>query len=414
MQKYLVLFLFSLVVIGCSKEVQNETSKVSDEPSNVEDEPLVEQPIDESPEIGLQFFGFPKSRDIGIGIFKTSYGYFSVEGVSSSDFDEDRSSNLVLRKLNEELESNEETIIQIDNDETLYEVRQLDEETYVITSNRYVDEERLYLVPIIRIFKDTGEIVASKIIEPNAELADLHGYVSDLSISNGIIYAAIEYNWTITSIVAFDINLNQNWYIVSNDAKYGKIYDSGDNFYFFATSHGENGRSNVLDAQSLAFVPRDTLWSNSYQGSYDNEFRASKIIGSGSNLYFIGQGGRETPSGSNSNSQGTVVVIDSENGEEKDRFLLNSFGQLIDAEIINQDLVIGGWTNESRLKIIRTSVPGDILWEYEYGPFQNEVVRDILILDNKIVFLGDVQTTSANDDREVVYGILNASDGKLQ
>lgn len=418
MYKYLTVLLVSLILVSCTEaDLSNIPDSIGEKP--IEEEPIEEQPVDETSAIGLQFYGTPKNRDYGIGIFKTSYGYLSIEGIVKNDYVvyESLSSNMIVRKLDENLMLIEENIVEIDTDEVLREVKRIDEETYVIAGKRYQNGERLNHVPVIRIIKDTGEVFNTIIIVPTEGTSDLDGYVSDVSISNGNIYAAVDYNGALTSIVAFDLNLNEQRQISFNRTRYGKIYKSGERFYYFYTTPGEEGISNILNATSLDFATGDILWSNSYEnikGPFETEFRTSKIIGSDSNLYFIGQGGRETSYGTSNISQGTVLVLDVENGEEKDRLLFDSFWRLNDAEIIEQDLVIGGWTNESRLKIVRTNVSGDIAWEYEYGPFQNENVKDFLVSDNKVVFIGNVQTTNVNDDTEVVYGILNVSQGKLQ
>ncbi|WP_025666612.1 hypothetical protein [Aquimarina megaterium] len=403
------IFCIGIIICSCSSDDSPAPAPTGGET------PTEETPT--PPEVGLKFFGLNESSDFGVNIFKTSYGYISFELINGSNgAGTTGDSDIAIRKLTDKLEVIEENIMDTSSYDMLRKAIQIDEDTYILVGSRSVVDFFTSNFPIIQMVNGKGEVLKSTIIGGSAANTSNNGAINDVFLLNNEIYLAINFDGSQTTAIVLDMNLVEKWRNTFNSTRYSKIFADPTAVYFINNKlNPAASLYNTLILNKLNISDGTTVTSTEYEnilGQFNSEFNINKINADNDYLYLAGQGGRPKLAENGQIPQGTLLKVNKTDGNEVARLTFDKYWYLSDIEFSGNDIIIGGWSNRSFIKIDKIDTEGNQIWTYEYNESQNDVVSDIILNDNGLTFIGSVQR-QATGDRDIVAGILK-SDGTLK
>ncbi|AYN66250.1 hypothetical protein D1013_02040 [Euzebyella marina] len=407
MRKLPLLLVLAVFFVSCSKDDApsgNENPKEQHDPDPV---------VEEEPQIGLQFFGNEKEYDMGVSLHTTSEGFIGFEKINETI---DRLENdLAIRKLSPELELIEEIIVEIEGGFDVSQVVSLPDGTFLLVGRRFVMGGSF---PVIQNMNDKGEVLKSYLFGGYMEILDLNGRATSVTVTDAALYVTIDFFGNQTTIAAIDYNFEEIWHRTFNSSRNSKGYWSGDSLYFTnTTKEGDSNLHDTLNVFNLGAENGQTLWEQKFENikaDFSANHYINKMMHVGDELLLFGCIGREESASTGQVPQGLFMKLKQEDGEQVERLLFDDYWAVVDAIVVDNDIIIGGYSVRSELAISRVNSDDTMNWDYFYGPRSNENLTSFQMVNGQIVFIGSVQATPENDDRDAVYGILDAETGQLQ
>jgi len=390
---FLLVYIF-LSLFSCTK---------SDNNSDVLNEEVIKP-------IGLNYFGESvNSSEAGVEIFKNNPGYISFENHNlTDDTSREGDSDIVLRKLNDSLQTIEEYVYDTNTYDVLSNAVKLEVNKFALAGRRQVNSplSEFNAVPFIQIVDDSGNIINSVILE-GANNMSITSLVRVFH-KNNILYVAVKSGLNFFTIYALDMELNTIWdkTISVKDAFLGKIFV--DEMLYFATQTESdlNNNKNVITLYTLNLTTGDLIDTFSYDEAYDN-YGIADLLVEGNDLYIFG--GASVLSG----SAGFILKINKVDGQKQEYLFVNNMNSVSDIKIQGSNILVAGNTATTSGNFIqKLDSNNEEVWSYNSSPVK---VQKLLVKDDEaIVFIGKANLiNSSGRSSDVGYGIINSM-GELQ
>jgi len=412
MKKILSFSFLGFLLMSCSSD-SNEMIK----------ETLPEIEI-ETPKIGLKSYGKATSVDNGIRIFETSNGFISFDNINITYSHRPAVgyTNWGLRKLNKELKVLEEKVLETTTYDWLQDIERINESTFLLGGSTATSKGMEFQkgFPLLKKVTSDGEIVNSLIIgSVHTGGASNKGEIVDIEYKDGNIYVVVNMYNDSSYLVVLDMSFNLLWKKIITESVRVSVSVDATNVYLTHSSGSFEERSVTFMKlkKEDGSVIYEKIYENTKGELIDRQFYINKTIIKGQDVFLIGSLGREKGGVSTMNGpQGVILKINKTTGEVELRLNFPDLSGISDVEKLVDGYIVIGYNINSEFKLQKINNLGTEVWAFENDDMYtyNIHLYDIGIVDESIYFTGSIGKLKADLDRDVLYGMVNVNDGKLE
>lgn len=389
------------LIFSCSKS-DNTPSEETVTPEEI--------PINDST-IGLKIHGEETgSYDESIDIFKTSNGYIAFENKNRFDLNitYEGNANMVIRKLDNNLETTSEFIIETNEFEVLSSVTQIDDQKFALSgrfefeagdfSNRYF---------FVHIIDSDGNVLNTKVLNQTPIFSTASVKTTQIVFKNDVLYVTGPLNGNNSvSIVALDMNLNELWQRNYDFYGQGSIYVDDYVYFGLADLSGTVTEQTTSSLHYLDISNGTTIKTVTYDDVQSPMHRIEKIIPAGETLYLIGKGIYLT--------EGYISEVNKEDGQIVSRIYAEDFYSINDLFIADDGLVFAG-DSKYNIGLYKINNEGNFIWDISF-PQPSRTINIYKLLDNQdgtITISGSSNINEIDKSTNAIYGIINVGTGEI-